>query len=141
MNFLTFLQYDAADGISSGAAAGMGFGMILFYLILMLFYGFCYYKIFQKAGVENAWAGFIPIYNSIVLLQITKLPTWYIILFFIPFANIYAAWMMLQNLAKGFGKETPLYTILLLLFGFVLIPVLAFGSDKFDSKLIPEPTA
>jgi hypothetical protein len=35
----------------------------------------------------------------------------------------------MTDLAKGFGKETPLYTILILLFGFIFIPVLGLGSD------------
>ena len=139
---LTILQYDASyDGASTAAAAGIGFGMIIFYLIMLLFYGFCYYKIFQKAGVENAWAGFIPIYNMFVLTQIIKRPSWFIILLFIPFVNLYAVWVISEGLAKGFNKETPMYTILLFFFGFIMIPILAFGNDEFNSKLIPEPTA
>ncbi|WP_292008188.1 DUF5684 domain-containing protein [Chryseobacterium sp.] len=127
-------DYDASVG---AAAAGIGIVGIIFQIVVYLFYGYCMYKVFQKAGVENAWAGFIPIYNIIVLIQITKKPIWWIILFFIPFVNIYAIWVLLDRLAKGFKKETPLYTILLFFLGFIFIPVLAFGNDTFDANEIP----
>jgi hypothetical protein len=42
-----------------------------------------------------------------------------------------------DRLAKAFGKETPVYTILLFFFGFIFVPVLAFSSDKYDSSRIP----
>lgn len=139
---LTILQYDASyDGAGAAAAAGMGFGIMIFYVVVLLFYGFCMYKIFKKAGVENAWAGFIPIYNIVVLLQVVKKPLWLIILFFIPIANLYASWVVNENLAKGFKKETPLYTILLFFLGFIFIPVLAFGNDTFDASRIPNDSS
>ena len=46
------------------------------------------WKIYQKAGYEG-WESLIPIYNMYILLKIVNLPTWQLILFFIPFANIY----------------------------------------------------
>lgn len=135
--YLTLLQYDAYDGASTAAAAGLGIGVLLFYLIAYVFYGFCMYKIFQKAGREDAWAAFIPIYNIIVLLDVAKKPTWWIILFFIPFVNIFAAWVTYDRLAKGFAKDTPIYTILLFFLSFIFIPVLAFSNDDYDKNRIP----
>lgn len=137
---LTLLQaapYDGADAISSTAAAGLGIGTMFIGLIAYLFYGFCMYKIFQKAGRQDAWAAFIPIYNTIVLLDIVKKPIWWFLLFCIPLVNLYAIWVVYDRLAKGFGKETPLYTILIILFAFIFIPVLGLGSDTYDSKRIP----
>ncbi|MGC5746731.1 DUF5684 domain-containing protein [Chryseobacterium sp. NFX27] len=137
---LTLLQtdpYDGVDAMSGAAAAGLGMGTMIFGLLIYIFYGYCMYKIFQKAGREDAWAAFVPIYNMIVLLDIVKKPIWWIILFFIPFANIYASWVVNDRLAKAFGKETPVYTLLLFFFGFIFIPVLAFSSDQYDSNRIP----
>ena len=48
------------------------------------------WKIFTKAG-KPRWAAIVPIYNVIVLVQITGLPLWYIILLLIPIVNIYGA--------------------------------------------------
>ena len=47
------------------------------------------WKMFTKAG-KPGWAAIIPVYNIIVMLEIAELPMWYIALFLIPFANIYA---------------------------------------------------
>ncbi|CAH0161177.1 DUF5684 domain-containing protein [Chryseobacterium sp. WG14] len=137
---LTILQtdpYDGVDAVSGAAAAGLGIGTMFISLLVYIFYGYCMYKIFQKAGREDAWAAFVPIYNIIVLLDIVKKPTWWIILFFIPFVNLFASWVVNDRLAKGFAKETPLYTLLLFFLGFIFIPVLGLGSDPYDSKRIP----
>ncbi|AZB36048.1 DUF5684 domain-containing protein [Chryseobacterium bernardetii] len=137
---LTLLQtdpYNGVDAVSGAAAAGLGIGSMFMSLLLYLFYGYCMFKIFKKAGREDAWAAFIPIYNAVVMLDIVKKPIWWIILFLIPFVNLYAAWVINDRLAKGFAKETPLYTILLFFLGFIFIPVLGLGSDTYDSKRIP----
>jgi hypothetical protein len=137
---LTLLQtdpYNGTNAVSGAAAAGLGIGTMFISLLCYIFYGYCMYKIFKKAGRQDAWAAFIPIYNLIVLLEIVKKPIWWIILFCIPLVNIYACWVVYDRLAKGFSKETPLYTILILFLGFIFIPVLALGSDQYDSKLIP----
>ncbi|REC46498.1 DUF5684 domain-containing protein [Chryseobacterium pennipullorum] len=137
---LTLLQtdpYEGVDAVSGAAAAGLGIGTMFISLLVYLFYGYCMYKIFQKAGRQDAWAAFVPIYNAIVMLDIVKKPIWWIILFLIPFVNLYASWVVNDRLAKGFAKETPLYTILLFFFGFIFIPVLGLGSDTYDSKRIP----
>ncbi|PWN69226.1 hypothetical protein C1631_014285 [Chryseobacterium phosphatilyticum] len=137
---LTLLQtdpYDGVDAATGAAAAGFGIGTMIMSLLIYIFYGYCMYKIFQKAGRQDAWAAFVPIYSAIVLLEIIKKPIWWIILFFIPLVNIYAIWVANDRLAKGFAKETPLYTILLFFLGFIFIPVLGLGSDTYDSKRIP----
>lgn len=137
---LTLLQtdpYNGADAVSGAAAAGLGIGTMFISLLAYLFYGYCMFKIFKKAGREDAWAAFVPIYNVVVMLDIVKKPIWWIILFLIPFVNLYASWVVNDRLAKGFGKETPIYTILLFFFGFIFIPVLGLGSDTYDSKRIP----
>ncbi|MDN3693965.1 DUF5684 domain-containing protein [Chryseobacterium tructae] len=137
---LTLLQtdpYNGVDAASSAAAAGLGIGSMFMSLLVYLFYGYCMFKIFKKAGREDAWAAFVPIYNAVVMLDIVKKPIWWIILFLIPFVNLFAAWVVNDRLAKGFAKETPLYTILLFFLGFIFIPVLGLGSDTYDSKRIP----
>ncbi|PKF73566.1 DUF5684 domain-containing protein [Chryseobacterium sp. PMSZPI] len=140
---LTILQtdsYENVSAVSGAAAAGLGMGSMFMSLLIYLFYGYCTYKIFKKAGREDAWAAFIPIYNTIVMLAIVKKPIWWIILFFIPVVNLFITWIVCNRLSKGFGKETPLYTILLFFLGFIFIPVLGLGSDSYDSARIPDDT-
>ena len=85
--------------------------------------------IYNKAG-KPGWAAIIPIYNTIVLLEIVKKPWWWIFLLLIPLVNIVFIIIIYNNLAKVFGKDVG-YTIGLLLLGFIFFPLLAFGNSKY----------
>ena len=133
--YLTLLQYDAYDGVSTAAAAGIGFGALFFGLIIYLFFGFCMYKIFQKAGVENAWGGFIPIYNTYLLTEVVKVKWWWTILCCIPYINFIIMLYLLYRLSKFFGKDG----IYLLLFIFAIgYPILAFGNSNYNPDALPD---
>ncbi|MCZ2083038.1 MULTISPECIES: DUF5684 domain-containing protein [unclassified Kaistella] len=137
---LTLLQTNPYDGMNSGDVAGamaMGVGMLFFYLIIYLFFSFCLYKIFQKAGRDDAWAAFIPIYNTIVLVDIVKKPIWWFIMLMIPFVNIIFGVMISDRLSKFFGKDT-LMTIVLVLFPFIGLPMLAFGDAAYNPNALPD---
>lgn len=118
----------------AGAAAGSilaGFGFTIIFAILFCIFLFaCMYKIYKKAG-KKGWEAIIPIYNMIVLMQIVGLPTWYIVLYFIPFANIYVMFKTYIELAHKFGKSTG-FGVLMIFFSFVCLPILAFGDDKYN---------
>ncbi|WHF52028.1 DUF5684 domain-containing protein [Chryseobacterium gotjawalense] len=137
---MTLLQTNPYDGMNSGDVAGamaMGLGMLIFYLFVYLFFSFCLYKIFQKAGREDAWAAFIPIYNTIVLLDIVKKPIWWFIMLLIPLLNIIFGIMMADRLSKFFGKDT-LMTVLLVILPFIGFPVLAFGDSVYNPNALPD---
>ncbi len=137
---MTLLQTSPYDGMNSGDVAGamsMGFGMLIFYLIVYLFFSYCLYKIFQKAGREDAWAAFIPIYNTIVLLEIVKKPIWWFIMLFIPFVNLIFIIMIYDRLSKFFGKGT-LMTVLLVILPFIGLPLLAFGDAAYNPNALPD---
>ncbi|AQX07430.1 DUF5684 domain-containing protein [Elizabethkingia ursingii] len=145
---LTILQsYDSSYYDNSGSAAAgaiFGIGFLIFYILVYLAVCFCWYKTFQKAGREDAWAAFIPFYNLIVLVQIIKKPTWWFILFFIPFVNLYALFIAGDKLAKGFGKgeNSTIWGVIAIFTSlFVNMIVHAFGSDQFDSSAVPDETA
>lgn len=137
---MTLLQTNPYDGMNSGDVAGamaMGVGMLFFYLIVYLFFSFCLYKIFQKARRDDAWAAFIPIYNTIVLVDILKKPIWWFILLMIPFVNIIFAIMLTDRLSKFFGKDI-LMTLLLLVLPFIGLPILAFGDAAYNPDALPD---
>lgn len=96
------------------------------------------WKVFEKAG-KPGWAAIVPIYNYIVLLEIAELPTWYIALYFIPFANIYAQVVTYIEIVKRFNESTG-FVVGLLLLPYVFWPIL--GSKKYkytksNSKFCP----
>jgi hypothetical protein len=103
--------------------------LVLIYVAIIVVLIVAQWKIYEKAG-EPGWACIIPIYNIIVLLKIVGKPTWWIIMFFIPIANIiYAIWTI-NMLSKSFGKDEG-FTVGLLLLGFIFYPILGFGDAKY----------
>lgn len=87
------------------------------------------WKVFEKAG-KPGWAAIIPIYNAIVLLEIVGRPIWWIILLLIPCVNIIISLIISIDLAKSFGKS-EVFGVGLWLLGFIFIPMLGFGSDRY----------
>lgn len=112
---------------TSGLLAGFGAYMIVVYAVAILTI-VSMWKIFKKAG-QPGWAAIIPVYNIIVLLNIVELPIWYIALFFIPFANIYALFKIYIELAHKFGKSTG-FGVLTVFFSAICLPILAFGKSN-----------
>ncbi len=121
------MEYTYSDG---GIGAGIGIGMILFYLVIVAFFVVCYWKLYTKAG-KPGWAAIVPIYNIIVLLEIVGKPVWWFILMLIPCVNIVVAILVSLELAKVFGKDTG-FAIGLILLPFIFIPILAFGSAEYQ---------
>jgi predicted Zn finger-like uncharacterized protein len=87
------------------------------------------WKTFEKMG-KPGWAGIVPIYNLIIILEVVRKPLWWIALFLIPFANIVFAILVFIDLAKCFGKEAG-FGVGLGLLPFVFFPILGFGSARF----------
>lgn len=88
------------------------------------------WAIFGKAG-KPGWAAIIPFYNIYVLLQIVGRPTWWIILFFIPFINFIVSILVYFDLAKSFGKGQA-YGCGILILPFIFIPLLGFGDAQYE---------
>jgi hypothetical protein len=109
--------------------AGIGFVGWLLYMAIIVFYIFCMWKIFVKAG-KPGWAAIIPIYNVLVELEILGRPWWFLLLFFVPLVNIVIGIMILFDMAKVFGKGTG-FGFGLLFLSFIFIPILAFGDAKY----------
>lgn len=120
-------QYD--DYGSSSGLMALGAGVLIFYFAIVILIIASYWKIFTKAG-KPGWAAIIPIYNIIVLLEVVGKPTWWIILFLIPFVNFVIAIIVMHRLSQSFGQGVGT-TILLLLLPFIGFPMLAFGSATY----------
>lgn len=88
------------------------------------------WKIFVKAG-KPGWASLIPIYNTVVELQIIGKPDWYVLLLFVPFVNIVITIMICIELAKVFGKSALFGFFGLGIFSIIGYPILAFGKAKY----------
>jgi hypothetical protein len=124
-----YTTYSYNTDLSSGSSSGISLFMILFYLAVAALILVSKWKIYQKAG-QPGWAAIVPIYDFIVLLRIVGRPWWWLFLMFIPFAGIVFAIIVINDLAKSFGKDVG-WTLLLLFVSIVGYPMLAFGDAKY----------
>lgn len=110
-----------------GAALGL-FGLVYLAIVILLIASM--WKVFTKAG-KPGWAAIVPIYNCIVLLEITGRPLWWIVLMLIPFVNIVIALIVMIDLAKSFGKGTG-FAMGLFFLGIIFFPILGFGDAVYQ---------
>lgn len=88
------------------------------------------WRVFSKAG-EPGWAALIPIFNLYTLVKISGKPTWWLVLFFVPVANLVAWIVISMAVAERFGKEM-LFGLGLCFLGFIFYPLLAFGDAQYE---------
>lgn len=115
----------------------MGKLIIILLIILLLFYIFCGWRLFAKAG-RPGWAILVPIYNIIVQFQVAKISPWWVFLYLlciipilgpiiILILNIYVSIKTCQAFDKGTG-----FTIGYIFLGFIFMPILALGNSEYD---------
>jgi hypothetical protein len=72
-----------------------------------------------------------PIYNALALLDIAGRPAWWFMLLFVPVANFIVPFIVMIGIANAFGK-TAGFGVGLVLLSFVFIPILGFGSARYQ---------
>lgn len=87
------------------------------------------WKIYKKAG-KPGWASIVPIYNLIILLEIVKKPTWWLILLLIPGVNIVFVVWVLNLLSKRFNQDAG-FTVGLIFLPFIFFPLLGMSKIKY----------
>lgn len=148
------MDYTSTSGAEGAGwlALILGFGIAIFFIGILawLFYGYCYGRIFQKAG-KPLWTGFVPIYNLVVWMEIIGKPMWWVAVIllsgfigsFIPIIGWLVPIAVIVYLsietAKVFGKDTT-YGVLLGLFGFIMVPVLAFSDAQYQGVQAADST-
>jgi hypothetical protein len=92
------------------------------------------WKVFTKAG-KPGWAIFVPVYGTLIMLQIVGRPWWWIFLLCIAPINIVFAVILALDTAKAYGKS-PLFGILgLLLFSGIGVLILGFGKSQYHGPV------
>jgi hypothetical protein len=110
------------------AILGLIFGLIYLVVIVGLLIGM--WKVYAKAG-KPGWAALVPIYNFIVLIQISGRPLWWIVLMFIPCVSIFAYLFVCIDIAKAFGKGAG-FGVGLCFLAPIFFPILGFGSAVYQ---------
>lgn len=138
LNSLPLLGQSDSMPEFSGDAAAMGIVPMIIGLAVMVFLIAAVWKTFVKAG-QPGWASIIPIYNTIVMLQIAGRPIWWIVLMFIPLVNLVIVIIVMIDLAKSFGQGAG-FGIGLAFLGFIFFPILGFGSAQYQGPAAAEGT-
>jgi len=125
-------------GPESGSAGGIG-GVILalIYLAILVLMIASMWKLFVKMG-KPGWAAIVPFYNYFVLTEALKKPIIYFIGMLIPFVNMIVSLILMWELVKSFGKGAGFF-VATLFFGFITLPMLAFGDATFTPPPDPAP--
>jgi hypothetical protein len=120
---------------SGGDAAGQAVAAMLtgcwgiFWLAFAVVVVAAMWMLFTKAG-KPGWAAIVPIYNSIVLLEIVGRPLWWIVLYFIPGVNFVVSIIVAIDLAKSFGKDVG-FALGLIFLSPIFYAILGFGSSVY----------
>ncbi|MEO0564478.1 MAG: DUF5684 domain-containing protein [Chloroflexota bacterium] len=119
----------AQQGDGAAAAAGGAFSsLVQLALSILAIAGL--WQVFVKMG-EAGWKAIIPIYNIYVIIENVGRPAWWIILLFVPFANIVILFLLFKDLAEGFGHGIG-FTLGLFFLGFIFLPILGFGDSQWQ---------
>jgi Family of unknown function (DUF5684) len=124
--YTTLAQNNAGGAV--GAIVGLIVLAIYLAIIILVIAGM--WKMFVKAG-QPGWGAIIPIYNVYLILKLVGRPAWWLILYFVPIANIVVAVIIAIDLAKSFGKGGG-FAVGLFFLGFIFIPILGFGSAEYQ---------
>lgn len=129
-SLLTHLvPFDTTPTLDTTTSTSISPVVIIVYLAVVVFILAAEWRIFTKAG-KPGWAVIIPIYNTIVLLQIIGRPVWWIILLLIPFVNIIFLIIIVNDLSKSFGHGVG-FTLGLIFLSLIFVPILGFGGSRY----------
>lgn len=97
------------------------------YLAVIILMIAAMWKIFTDGG-EPGWFSIIPILQQYGLCKIAGRPGWWLILYFIPIANLIVHIIVCIDIANSRGKN-PLFGIGMVFLAPVFFPLLAFGDS------------
>jgi hypothetical protein len=118
------------DDVPMHRGGGVGFLGGIVYLAVVVFLVAALWKVFTKAG-QPGWACLVPFYNLFILCKIAGRPGWWLLLFFVPLANIVIHFIVAIDIAKRFGKGAG-FGIGVVFLPFIFYPILGFGDATYQ---------
>ncbi|QRN84639.1 hypothetical protein JR334_06480 [Clostridia bacterium] len=117
------MMYDVSNVLvalfASGIIMAIGIGM---YLVN----AFTYYKMAQKANVNNAWLAFIPFLQFILFFHMIDRSAWYFLAFLVPILNLVLYFYWTYKLFEVFDQGGAIGVLVLVLSMFFGIAVAAY---------------
>lgn len=133
-------KIDSVEGLKmqragTAVAGGVFIFMFLFWLVLYAYFAFCLQRIAQKIGTENSWLAWIPIANMYLMCNMASKPVWWMVLMFVPIANIIIGILLWFEIIKALNKPGWLVVLMFVpIANFALFGYLAF-SKGVDSDI------
>ena len=125
------------DPVATGAAVGLGIGVILFslffslamYAVMSIFLG----MLFKKAGVAF-WKAWVPIYNMVKFFQLGGQNPLYLLFLLLPFVGeivvVIFACMAAFNIGKKLGKPGAGWVVL-----YFFVNIVWYGINGLDKSV------
>ena len=125
---------------SSSLGAGFWIAYFIFLIAFWLVGGWVMGKVFKKAG-RPAWAGFVPFYNSWLLLEMGGKSGANIFWVFLPFVGgivfLVQYIIAMIEMGKRFGKSTVFSVFGLVIFSLIGFIILAFDKSQYQGPDAP----
>ena len=122
-----------AQDDNSLAAAGLGAGIFMFFLILFaavyVYTALALQTIANKTHTENSWLAWIPIAQIVLALNIAKKPIWWIILFFVPVVSLVMVVLVTMAIAEARGKPNWWGVLMIVPVANLVVPGVLAWSD------------
>ncbi len=130
----------AAMGSYSSAGPLMAI-MGMMWIIVLVFYVYsalCWFYIAKRTNTPNGWFAFIPILNTLLMLNVAKRPWWWLFLFLIPLVNFVLAIITMIDVMKALSR--PGWWVIMQFIpvvNLVFLGLMAWGKTE---KIIPQTT-
>ncbi|MCU6481499.1 DUF5684 domain-containing protein [Arthrobacter sp. A2-55] len=122
-----------SSSVDPAAAMGLIAALMFFYLFIIVLAlvvaGIMWAGVFSKAGYAK-WKAYVPFYNQWILVKIAGRPESHFWFLFIPYFNIYMQIVILNDIAKAFGKDAA-FTMGLVFIPVVFASILSYGDTPY----------
>ena len=84
--------------------ADPGISQLIGGLVIYLYFGFVTMTLASRMGVARPWFAWIPLLNLYLMTKMAGLEWWWMLGFFVPFANFFVAAYIWSEIGKKFNK-------------------------------------
>ena len=141
---VTTYNYETTSAGDAGIAAFIASAFLFFLFLgiaLYIFSSIVLMKILKKAD-QPGWAGWVPIYNTWKLLEISGYPGWLILIVLVigivpvlslisPLVSIALSVILAVGVGRAFGKRGAGWYIFLFFLPIISYAIIAFGDAKY----------
>jgi len=118
----------------------VGSFVLLFVAAIYAYCAFTQYRIARKIGcAENAWWSWVPILNTLLLMDMAGRERWWFFLCLIPLVNVIVFAVLWFDVAKACGFDGWIGLLVLLpILNFIALAILAFGGRPSTDDSFPQ---